>query len=359
MLLRWLSVGVLLAAAPASTAAAQVELVHPRCAPRWWNAAAVAAAMDVELGAAQEQARITFVVDAPCTEQTIVSVLVQSADGMRRRSIDVGDVPESARARAIGMGVAALMRRPPEGPTEAPAETVGGEPSSTNDASDTADAPDAAETIPVLPDVRPETDPRERESPPEVEEPQAAAELAESAQPAARSPGPRHWWVRIGGVGLWSAPGSPWFGAGGALEWRARERWTLGLGVDGARAEASDPLGTVRGRWVSAALTVAWSHRWPGLSLGIRAGLTLDWLRLIGRSNREGVRTDVSHRWNAAAELTATLGIPVADRVELIVDLGAHLSPWGLGARSPSGRVLAMRNASGLARLGIRVRLGR
>ncbi len=360
--LRWLSLFAVLGVLAPRLAQAQLELSHPSCAPDWWDDRTVAAALDVELGPQEPKARVTFVVDTPCEDRTFVSVLVEAPDGLRRRTIDVGDLPPSARPRAIGMGVAALIRGPPEpGSEPEPTSESHGEPERADEAVDHHERTTSALAAP-----------EDGVAGAAPERPAGAVEASGDARPPAREPsaveqagaggdqtdgGPGRWQLTVAGTGLWTAPGSPWVGAHGSLGWRAAEAWVVALGVDGARASESDPLGSVLGRWVSTCASLSWSHRWQWLSLGARAGLALDWVRLAGRSDQEGVRTRARSRWSAAAEIAGSVGLTLTERLGLRLDLGVHLSPWGLGARSPSGRVLAMRGASGLVRLGIRVAL--
>jgi hypothetical protein len=353
--LRWLSFCVLLGVLDPGLVEAQLELTHPSCAPDWWDERTVAAALDVELGAEELDARIAFVVDSPCEGETIVSVLVETADGLRRRSIDVGDLPASARPRAIGMGVAALMRRPPEPGSEPPRAS---EPSRERDVGEADDGSTSDEE-----EATTETASRRGVDEPPGELPPARGDEPEDPVTAAGGGGagshrpPVRWELTVAGTGLWTAPGAPWVGAHGSLGWRADDSWTVTLGVDGARASASDPLGSVLGRWVSSSLALRWSHSWKRLSVGARAALALDWTRLAGRSDREGIHTQGRSRWSAAAEVAGSVGLELTERFGLLLDLGVHLSPWGLGARSPSGRVLAVRSVSGLVRLGLRVLL--
>ena len=159
----------------------------------------------------------------------------------------------------------------------------------------------------------------------------------------------------MSGVALWT--GSPWFGGGGSLELTLRAGWSLRAGLDGARSERDDVLGAVRGRVIVTHLGGAWRHRWAHFHLGARAGIAVEWLHLEGRSDQESVRTDSRSRWSAAGELVATFVVPLGDRIAISGDVGALVTTHGLAARSPSGRVLSLMGVSGLARLGVSVRL--
>lgn len=341
---------------------AQLDLVQPQCMPEWWSADQVASALDVELG--PRAIRIAFVVDEPCDTGTIVSVLVEAEDGRRRRSIDLGDLPAQARPRAIAMGVAAMLRAPPEADTPQPDALPSEEP--------TAEAFDDAEgEAPTEPTTAPPTDEAATESvdaaDPAVEgnvvpelpapgAPEASGSDDPESGPEPSEPSRRPWSLTLSGVGLWTSSRTPWFGAGGSLEHVLESGWSFRIGVDGARTEASDALGVVRGRVVATHLSAAWRHAWDHVHLGARAAVVAEWIHLAGRSADDTVQTGTRSRWSGSGELALVLEIPLG-RVAIAADVGVRMTPWGLSASSPSGTVLAIRSASGLARLGLSVRL--
>ncbi|MBO6937625.1 MAG: hypothetical protein JJ863_21830 [Deltaproteobacteria bacterium] len=354
------SIGALLGAFFFSvTAHAQLDLVQPQCMPEWWASAQVASALDVELGA--RPVRIAFVVDEPCDTGTIVSVLVEAEDGRRRRSIDLGDLPAQARPRAIAMGVAAMLRAPAEAeipppdalPSEEPTageaveETEAGEARTEPDAPSTDGADEAATPVDPVEEAVPEL--------PAPGAPEATSGVVPESTP--NQPSRRPWSLTLSGVGLWTSSRTPWFGAGGSLEHLVESGWSLRIGVDGARTEASDALGVVRGRLVATHLGAAWRHEWDRLHLGARAAVVAEWIHLAGRNADDGVQTEARSRWSASAELTLLVEVPLGRRVSIAADIGVRVTPWGLSASSPNGTVLAVRNASGLARFGLSVRL--
>lgn len=359
------SIGALVGALLFSvTAHAQLDLVQPQCMPEWWSGDQVASALDVELG--PRAVRIAFVVDEPCDTGTIVSVLVEAEDGRRRRSIDLGDLPAQARPRAIAMGVAAMLRAPAEAEIPPPDALPSEEPAAGEAVEDAA--ADEAPTEPTTPSTDSVDEAATESAADPAEERDVVPELAAPGPPEATrgdhpesarrsEPSRRPWSLTLSGVGLWTSSRTPWFGAGGSLEHVLESGWSLRVGVDGARTEASDALGVVRGRLVATHLGAAWRHEWDRLHLGARAAVVAEWIHLAGRNADDGVQTEARSRWSASAELTLLVEVPLGRRVSIAADIGVRATPWGLSASSPNGTVLAVRNASGLARLGLSVRL--
>jgi len=347
----WLA-GALLAGLSAEAGAQAIT--SPSCRPGWWDDAVVRDATAVELEAAGAgDVEVLFTVDPPCERSAIVSVLVRRGPAFATRSVDVGDVPASARARAVAMGVGAL------------AATLAGEPVEVT--ADPGDPAAAAATVTT------------RESAPSPERPAGGAggergsrdrspEVAPRATPApgpsatrlldrVPSSAPTRVAVEVAAVGALTRGPSGWGGVAAAARLE-RGRLRARLGLDAAFTRASDPLGEVRGRWVATSLGVGVGGRQGVWSLGAMAALVVDWIRLAGHGAWAAVLTQTRARWRVSAGVSGRVARAFADRFEVFLALGLRVHPWGLAAQSPTGTVLAIERVSGLVRLGVAVTLG-
>ncbi|AKF09397.1 hypothetical protein [Sandaracinus amylolyticus] len=297
--------------------AQHAELVMPACTPPWWDEVGLRDAVDVELRGAS--ARIELDVAAPCEDAVVVVAHVLDGDGASTRRIELADVPPPMRARAIAMALASVLAEP-RASVEPPHADV---PAATaSRARDELGAPVASD--PVIAEVAPD----------------ASVGL-----------------VLAGVAALAPASPSVWGGPRAGVVARIAPPLHLVAGLEALFTTRSDPLGEVRGTWIHGAIGAGLEASLAPLRLGGSLALGLGWAQLEGETSS----SDVVARRSDGAIVTFDVALRGAldlDRaIAIVLGIEARLVALGLEARSPSGAVLALRDAVLAAQLGIELRL--
>ncbi|WP_236519703.1 hypothetical protein [Sandaracinus amylolyticus] len=297
--------------------AQHAEVVMPACAPSWWDEAGLRDAVDVELRGAS--ARVELEVEAPCEDGVVVVAHVHDDDRALMRRIELADVAPAMRARAIAMALASVLAQPRE-VVVAPRE----------------DGPAAA----------------------------ASRARVELGDPVATEPAivptavdAPVGLVLAGVAALAPASSSVWGGPRAGVLARIAPPLHLVAGVEALFTTRGDPLGEVRGTWIHGAIGAGLEASLAPLRLGGSLALGLGWAQLEG----EGSSSDVIARRSDGAILTFDAGLRGAldlDRaIAIVLGVEARLVALGLEARSPTGAVIALRDAVVAAQLGIELRL--
>ena len=121
---------------------------------------------------------------------------------------------------------------------------------------------------------------------------------------------------------------------------------------------AADRLGEVRGTWLSGSLGVGAEASISPLRLGARASLGVGWARLEGIARGAGVRGESSDDAVLSIDVALRGALDLSSDFALILEADTRVILLGLVARSPSGSVVAIRDATLGLRLGVELRFG-
>jgi hypothetical protein len=325
------------------------------CLADWLEERALVRALTVELSGSfvsmDDASPRVLHIDRACAAESETLTLTL---GDARRTVDLGDVPESLRVRALAialrdLAVEVLVVHEVEVAEDAVAEVEAVEAEAVED---DASPPDDAPRSTPLPEAHPTGETPSGDAPLGESGRALSAPLRASASPP---------WLSLSIAGSAHLLGGRVPAPGLSIELAARISGTpvsLWVQAHGLYAYASDPLGEVHAGAGSGGLGASVTLEVSPLSVRLAAGVVLGYAATRGASGRADVRALGVEGMIFGIDVGATLAYQVEPGLRVQLALGALGYLVGFEARSEDRSVIPFRDIAPWLALGVSVDLG-